>query len=116
MSGTTSGDSYLNGNGGNVAIERWGSLSVDDHVDTEALLTNVLLYDRLVVPVFTEQQTDRNEREYWDQHGWNPDLQQTRLTQLGDLAVRRPWNDSRRERYKNRMQQLKSEQFDGNNV
>lgn len=31
--------------------ERWGTLSVDDHNDTEKLIQDVLLFDRLVVPV-----------------------------------------------------------------
>ena len=35
--------------------ERWGSLPVNDHVDTQALVANVLLYRWLVVPVMTEQ-------------------------------------------------------------
>ena len=57
-----------------MKFERWGSLSVDDHLDTRALVANVLLYDRLVVPVMTEQ-PDRNERAYWISKGWDPDLQ-----------------------------------------
>jgi hypothetical protein len=36
-----------------MSIERWGSLSVADHTDTAALAVNVLLYDRLVLPVMT---------------------------------------------------------------
>jgi hypothetical protein len=43
-------------------------LSVDDHVDTKALVANVLLYDRLVAPVWTEE-GDRDERAYWDSRG-----------------------------------------------
>ncbi|MCP3855406.1 MAG: hypothetical protein GY698_11830 [Actinomycetia bacterium] len=72
-----------------MAIERWGSLSVKDHINTSDLITNVLLYDRLVIPVFTEQ-ADRDEREYWEAENWQPDLQLERVGQLGDLAVRSP--------------------------
>jgi len=31
--------------------ERWGALSVRDHVSNAPLVTEVLLYDRLIVPV-----------------------------------------------------------------
>ena len=72
-----------------MAIERWGSLSVADHNDTAAITANVLLYDRLVMPIYTEAH-DRNEREYSDQKGWNPNLQNQRRKQLGDLI----WCDS----------------------
>ena len=78
-----------------MPFERWGSLSVNDHVDTQALVANVLLYDRLVAPVMTEQ-VDRDERAYWISRGWDPDLQQRRLETLEDLAIRRPWDAARR--------------------
>jgi hypothetical protein len=78
-----------------MPFERWGSLSVNDHVDTQALVANVLLYDRLVVPIMTEQ-VDRDERAYWISRGWDPDLQQRRLETLEDLAIRRPRDTARR--------------------
>lgn len=94
-----------------MPIERWGSLSVADHVDTAALAANVLLYDRLVVPIMTHQ-ADRDERAYWEQHGWHPDLQANRVAQLGELAVRKPWDRHRRELFRTRAQQLAAEQGD----
>jgi hypothetical protein len=84
-----------------MAFERWGSLSVADHKDIHVLIHNVLLYDRLVFPMFTESE-DRDEREYWDAHDWNPDLQLNRRNQLGDLAIECAWDKLRRESYKNR--------------
>jgi hypothetical protein len=98
-----------------VSFERWGSLSVDDHVDTEALATNVLLYDRLVIPVMTAQ-PDRDERAYWISKGWDPELQAERLGQLGELAVPRPWNKARRDAYRTRVQELKAEQHDATQI
>jgi len=94
-----------------MSFERWGSLSVDDHVDAQAMAANILLYDRLVIPVMTEQ-PDRNERAYWESHGWDPDLQTDRLEQLGDLAVPRPWDKTRRQVYRHRLAELKAEQHD----
>jgi hypothetical protein len=84
-----------------MSFERWGSLSVDDHLDTQALIANVLLYDRLVVSVMTEQ-PDRDERAYWISRGWDPDLQLKRRDLLEDLAVRRPWSTARRELFRTR--------------
>ena len=72
-----------------MTFERWGSLSVDDHVDSKALAANVLLYDRLVIPVMTGQ-PDRDEHAYWISKGWDPELQLSRMDQLGDLGVPRP--------------------------
>jgi hypothetical protein len=94
-----------------MPFERWGSLSVADHVDTAALVANVLLYDRLIIPVMTDQ-PDRDERAYWVSHGWHPDLQAKRLDQLKELAIRRPWNAERRKTFKTRAAELAAEQFD----
>ncbi len=94
-----------------MAFERWGSLSVADHVDTGALVANVLLYDRLVIPVMTDQ-PERDERAYWVERGWDPDLQQKRLDQLEALAIRRPWDAARRAQFKTRAAALAAEQSD----
>jgi hypothetical protein len=89
-----------------MTIERWGSLSVSDHIDTASLAANVLLYDRLVLPVMAGQ-ADRDERAYWKARGWNPDLQRKRLDQLDELAICRPWNAERRATFKTRLAELK---------
>jgi hypothetical protein len=98
-----------------MLLERWGSLAVDDHRDGIALATNVLLYDRLVIPVMTEQ-SDRHEEAYWRQHGWEPGLQRRRIDQLGDLAVRRPWDKARRAIFASRHQQLVAERQDSEDI
>ena len=94
-----------------MPFERWGSLSVSDHIDATMMVTNVLLYDRLIVPVMTDQ-PDRNEAEYWESKGWKPELQKGRLKQLGDLAIQRPWNEQRRQLFKNRLEELARERED----
>lgn len=87
-----------------MTIERWGSLSVADHNDVAALTANVLLYDRLVLPMFTEanQRQGQTELEYWQNAGWNPDLQQKRKEQLGELAIACAWDDAQRYTFSNR--------------
>jgi hypothetical protein len=94
-----------------MPFERWGSLSVDDHVNTSALVANILLYDRLILPVMTEQ-ADRDERAYWVRNGWDPDLQLARIDQLEDLAIPRPWDATLRARFRTRLEQLAAERVD----
>jgi hypothetical protein len=98
-----------------MGIERWGSLSVSDHIDAASLAANVLLYDRLILPVMTSQ-PDRDERAYWEGQGWNPELQRKRLDQLQELAICRPWNASRREVFRSRMAELRAERDDAQHI
>jgi len=79
--------------------ERWGTLSVDDHNDTEKLIQDVLLFDRLVVPV----PPDEGEKERWRTKGWNPEVQKERLATLGDRAIRVPWDQYRKAQFADRM-------------
>ncbi len=44
-----------------MLIERWGTLSVKDHLDAQALVADLLLYDRLVFPVIS----GARERTRW---------------------------------------------------
>jgi hypothetical protein len=75
--------------------ERWGSFSVADHTATERLVTDVLLYDRLVFPV----PPDETERARWRQNGWEPELLDERLTQLRDRAIKVPWDEKNRHQF-----------------
>jgi hypothetical protein len=36
-----------------MPMERWGTLSVRDHLDLQAVIADLLLYDRLVFPVLS---------------------------------------------------------------
>jgi hypothetical protein len=49
-------------------MEHWGTLSVKDHVDARALATEVLIYDRLVMPDWT-----MGDYQRWQTEGWEPD-------------------------------------------
>ena len=79
--------------------ERWGTFSVDDHNHTEKLIEDVLLYDRLVFPV----PPDEGEKKRWRSEGWQPDVQEERLADLGDRAIRVPWDRFRRDQFADRM-------------
>lgn len=76
--------------------ERWGALSVRDHKDTASLITNVLLYDRLVMPI----PSNESEKSRWEDEEWDPALLQDRLGILGDLAKKRRWHAPRQEEWR----------------
>ncbi len=63
--------------------ERWGAFSVIDHIDAGALAADVLLYDRLVLPV----PQDKAEEERWKFHNWQPDLQKQRIDVWATLPI-----------------------------
>jgi hypothetical protein len=75
-----------------------GCFSVADHLATRAFVADVLLYDRLVIPV-----PDDRERERWEELGRAPDVLSRKLHILEEpfhgrrdetLVMRLPWNDS----------------------
>jgi hypothetical protein len=74
--------------------ELWGTFSVRDHLQPCAFVADVLLYDRLVVPV--PPADDPVERQRWIDNRWDPDRQDAILDVLGDLAKRVEWNAERR--------------------
>jgi hypothetical protein len=80
-----------------MEAERWGTLSVKDHLDAQALIADLLLYDRLVFPVFSGP----GERTRWRGEQWDPGLQENLIEDLGvDVTVKAHWDEARRERYK----------------
>jgi hypothetical protein len=88
--------------------ERWGALSVRDHVSDAPLVTETLLYDRLIVPI--PPPGDNTGEEYWTKQGWKPDVLNECLDVLkvktdkqDGLALTVPWDESKRERFKSRM-------------
>jgi hypothetical protein len=85
--------------------ERWGAFSVIDHKDAAALAADVLLYDRLLLPV----PPDEKERKRWRDNDWDPDLQDKRLKILGDLARPMEWNDNRQQTFSKEMDRLRGE-------
>ena len=81
--------------------ERWGTFSVQDHMTQAPFVSDVLLYDRLIIPVPPE---DGSQDHFWK--GYNPELQKDCLGILNkydNLALTVPWDSSKRERFKNQM-------------
>ena len=88
-----------------MPFERWGSLSVKDHIDLDSMVANVILYDRLVIPV----PPDKAESERWSKENWAPEILEERLEKLKDLAIIRPWDDYRQRLYRDAMQRVRRE-------
>jgi hypothetical protein len=94
-----------------MAFERWGSLSVRDHITTNVLITGLILYDRIIIPTWMPN----DDLSEW-QGSWNSEAQRKRLIQLGDLAVPRPWNESRRQKFSERIAELRQEREDAEDM
>jgi hypothetical protein len=62
--------------------ETWGTFSVTDHLGSRAFVADVLLYDRLVIPV-----PDAEERKRWTELGRRPDVLERKLDILEDVAT-----------------------------
>jgi hypothetical protein len=83
--------------------EVWGSLSVADHTRSRALMAEVLLFDRVVMPV--PPADDVEEQERWRIKRWDPVRQRRMLDILGDgpserdLAVTIPWTARKRSQF-----------------
>lgn len=76
----------------------WGTFSVKDHCDPNAFVAEVMLYDRLVIPV----PPDDKERARWRKAGWQPEHLDKLLEILGDRAYVVNWDDERQRRWKAR--------------
>lgn len=88
--------------------ERWGTFSVIDHKNAAGLVPEILLYDRLVLPV----PPDDAEKARWKDKKWDPDGLDRRLKQLDDLAVRASWDLDRQKEFQSWMAKLKAAQWD----
>lgn len=77
-----------------VKDETWGAYSVRDHTFEHPFAADVMLYDRLVVPVPPAAGSPEHalEWERWSREGWQPDLQERLLEILGERVVRVPWD------------------------
>ena len=54
--------------------ERWGTYSVRDHVNDAPFVSDVLLFDRLAVPI--PDRKDPNAEQEWICRNWQPELLQ----------------------------------------
>ena len=73
-----------------MAVERWGAFSVIDHKNDRQLATEVLIYDRLLIP--TPMQWDLKR---WQDEGWDPEGLVNKIKILGDIAIPANWDQDR---------------------
>jgi hypothetical protein len=69
----------------------WGCYSVRDHLEPRAFVADLLLYDRLVVPVPTDK-----DRGRWVHLKWKPGRQQRLLEAAAPFVERVEWDDDLR--------------------
>ncbi len=81
--------------------EVWGTYSVRDHLREHPWAADVLLYDRLVIPVPSAPDSldDPAEWARWQDNGWQPERQRELLTVLGKRAVPVVWNPFLRQQW-----------------
>lgn len=77
-----------------MSRQLWGCYAVGDHKVRRAFVSDVLLYERLVVPVPPPDEPDEFER--WRRRGWEPGRQAELLAVLGGVAEKVPWSARRR--------------------
>ena len=72
--------------------ELWGTFSVRDHLRDRPFLSEVLLYDRLVIPIPPSKEPVEWER--WEQNNWNPQRLMKLLPELGEIAYPVEWTSA----------------------
>ena len=81
-------------NGAAPKHQIWGTFSVVDHKRPGAFIADVIMYDKLVIPVPPSPSGDdketAEERKRWEK--WDPARQAKLMGILGDLAVPVHWN------------------------
>jgi hypothetical protein len=74
--------------------EIWACFAVFDHVQPGAFLPEVVMYDRLVIPVPPRDEPEEWGR--WEAMGWDPARQQELLSVLRPVVRQVEWNQARR--------------------
>lgn len=82
--------------------QRWAAFSVRAHTHLQALATDILLYDRLIIP------TPADESEYarFEAQGWRPDEVELRKIQSAGRIITIPWSAQLREEWRTGFEQL----------
>jgi hypothetical protein len=71
-----------------MSRQLWGCYAVNDHLRPRAFVADVLLFERLVIPV--PPQDDDQAQKAWE--SWEPGKQQKLLKILGGIARQVPWS------------------------
>jgi hypothetical protein len=79
-----------------VSRQLWGCYAVNDHLQENAFVADVLLFERLVIPV--PPHDDPEALRPWKEY-WQPDEQQKLLDILGGIAYQVPWSSVLRDQF-----------------
>lgn len=93
--------------------EVWATYSVRDHLEPDAFINDVMFYDRLVLPVPSNEHSadGKPEWERWEALGWRPQQQKDIIKTLGDVAITVPWTLQRQQRWRVRRDALQDDAF-----
>jgi len=80
-----------------MAQQLWGTYSVADHCTAYPFVADMILYDRLLVPI--PPAGDEDEWTRWDTEQWKPARQRLLLRELGDFVRPVPWTSQLREQW-----------------
>jgi hypothetical protein len=83
--------------------QRWAAFSVRAHRNLRALAADLLLYDRIILPV----PEDEPEYHRWVRNRWDPDAIALRVVQSGGLIIPVPWTQELRAEWQNHMDQMR---------
>ncbi len=101
-----------------MPYEVWGTFSVSDHLRKRPFVADVLLYDKLVIPVIPKN--DETVRSRWLKQGWRPDDQERYLeilTETNPNLVRTvPWDLRKNENFKSRFQRATGVAYEPHNL
>src|SRR2546425_2359912 len=81
---------------GSDYAEIWATFSTFDHLKPGAFLPEVVMYDRLVIPIPPADDADEWRRWEEDQK-WNPARQRNLIAALGDVVKPVEWTQLRRD-------------------
>ena len=82
--------------------QRWAAFSVRAHTDLHALSTDILLYDRLIIPM----PADDSEYARFEEQGWRPDEIELRKIQSAGRIITIPWTAELRAEWTDGYKQL----------
>ena len=79
-----------------MSRQLWGCYAVNDHLQHNAFVADVLLFERLVIPV--PPQNDPESLQPWKEN-WQSDEQRKLLDILGGIAYEVPWSSVLRDKF-----------------
>ena len=94
-----------------MTIERWGAFSVIDHKNDRQLATEVLIYDRLLIPTPMDWDLER-----WKKERWDPEGVKQKIKELGDVAIPAAWDQNRQKDWADEFNSLREDQKDINSA